>query len=132
VVVSIRVVPTGIVEQKSFLVPNNTKVAGVNIDRSILVKRERKLTFAEGVLTESTDKKPSEAAEAAKLPLTVTKAIFAGINEALGALTGLSNENEKALKAKQTELEQAKSLSDTVIEIEKSRKQEQTKNNGDL
>jgi len=61
---------------KLFEMPNRSPIFTVSVDRSLFVNRDTNITFANGVLTDVTIKKPSEAAAFVDLPLRLAQAII--------------------------------------------------------
>ncbi len=102
----------------------NQKILGnVKIERALFVEKITKLGFNEGVLTSMAIKKPSEALEAAKLPLSIVDAVTTAalsapsqaVGTAVGGLTG--TERTKLIEEMKTNTANLKTLQDDLREL---------------
>ncbi len=89
VTVSFRDNLTGNITDFVTQVPDPHQIAGLDMERSVFVKRDTVLTFANGTLQSTDMSKPSEVAAAALLPIQIVDAVFKGANDAVKSLLGL-------------------------------------------
>jgi hypothetical protein len=66
-----------------FIVPDQAAILGIDLTSAPFVKRQTKLTFADGVLTSISIKQPSVALAVSELPLDILKAVAGGAASAV-------------------------------------------------
>ena len=95
--------PWVLLMSKKVEVPNWAPVFAVEVDRSLFVDRITDLEFDNGVLTNVSVKKPSEAAAFVEIPLAVVSAVVALPGTIVKLKINDANNTERLIKA-QTEL----------------------------
>lgn len=91
-------------------VPNKAIINTFPLDRGAFIKKVANLTFDNGVLTEFTINKPSEALGAVSLPVDLAKLVASVPAEILTVKVNHANDEKSLLQAQQALLDAQKSL----------------------
>lgn len=97
--------------------PDVSIMGNIDISRSAFVKRETTYIFDNGVLTDVSIKKPSEAVAAIEIPITVVKSITSIPSEMIAKSLGNSTANKNLYTAQREELEAKRLLIEKQLDI---------------
>lgn len=96
--------PNGKLVETVLLIPNGAPIESVAISRSAFVKKETTTTFENGFLISHQVKKPSEAAELAKLPFSAGKAALSAVGEVVQLKLDVTNKEKELITAEKEKL----------------------------
>lgn len=110
-------------KQMHLFAPNSASMVAVAIDRAAFVKRETRMTFVNGALTELKDKTPSEVLALVTAPIEIVKTVASIPKDILTLRTERVNDESGLLRAEAAKIRAEADLIKALQELKNSQPQ---------